>query len=78
MLDTLQKIRKHALTCENLAEQSNSTSEREHQFNLAKTWHRIAGKLEGTRILLNAINGFEMKVPQAEAGIATWAMRRDL
>ena len=61
-----------------LAERSNSTSEREHQFNLAKTWHRIAANLEGTRILLNAINGFEVKVPQAEAGIATWAMRRDL
>jgi hypothetical protein len=71
MLDTLQNFRQHALACETLAVRSNSTSEREHQLNLAQTWRRIAANLEGTRTLVNAINEFEVKLPQAESGIET-------
>ena len=60
------ECREHARNCERLAEQATTAETRQTFLDLAKTWTRLEGELEGAQRFLDALNG--VKLDGAEIG----------
>jgi hypothetical protein len=73
MFEDLQELRRYALECEAVAEQSVSSSTRQHQLTLAQISLRIIADDEAAARFVNALNG---TAAEPEQGTAEFEERR--
>ena len=61
------ECRKHAASCQRLAEQATTPEAREHFLRLTAQWERLAAELEGAKAFLETMAEMEARNASSES-----------